>query len=304
MLATLLMFIVALIAHPFPLRAAGASWDPAQLLSDCRYYDKMVESLEKRGQTRKGGDSLGHLQEGSHWNFSVTIRITGRSLVMTSGGAYRVWVTTARVGRLVKSMKSYSRLQYLIHLFRRIARMSETDPTEPYKASKRQPVSPHGPAAWARNLLAGFMAGGISTLVGLVVFGYQVGSYTTETKLGQNQLQQKVEELAQETKAQVNNVADQTKRQLDALESRLTDKIKDSNVNVGQVADANRTAVAALSTLTTTVAANAERNNAQDREIDDMKRTLRDLNQTLRDLNNALRFVPSTSIPNPRTPPQ
>lgn len=143
---------------------------------------------------------------------------------------------------------------------------------------------------WVRSLLAGVVSACGVSFASLMVFSYQIGSYTTKIELGQTALQAQVKEIAEQTKTQVNGIADDTKKQIENTEVRLADKIKSGADNLSQVADANRQAVSALSNLSTTVATGAERNTAQDREIDDIRRSLRDLNTTLRDLNNALRF--------------
>lgn len=143
---------------------------------------------------------------------------------------------------------------------------------------------------WVRSLLAGLFAGGLTSVVGFIAFGYQIGAYTTKTEIGLTAVQTQVKEIAEQTKVQVNVIAEDTKKQIENTEIRLTDKIKAGADNLSTVANANQQAVNALATLSNATAISSTQNIAQDREIDDIKRSLRDLNTTLRDINSALRF--------------
>lgn len=145
-------------------------------------------------------------------------------------------------------------------------------------------------AAWARNLVASVLGGlGVSAAT-LVAVGYQFGAYTTKVDGGLTKLEGQINGVAEQTKTQVNGIAEDTKKQLENTEIRLTDKIKAGADNLSTVANANQQAVNALATLSQATAISSTQNTAQDREIDDIKRSLRDLNTTLRDINSALRF--------------
>lgn len=153
--------------------------------------------------------------------------------------------------------------------------------------------------AWVRNILA-MMGVSAASLVGA---GFYFGTFKTEVTLGQDRLekqiagvaeqtQAQIKQIAEATKVQVTGIAEDTKKQIADAQAQLADKIKDGNANLEKVANANSQAVTALSTLSATVATGAAQNSSQDREIDDIRRSLRDLNQTLGRLNDSLRFLP------------